>query len=404
MKKMIAICEAFRMPSTYPRWRRLTEIGEGMEVILIAPKYFEDHTWPEVRIFETTPVNDGNFRVIPINMKRTRFTRNGFLSFDLLRILMKEKPDFLYLIGYEVDNIIIQNYLTRFLWDKGCKKVCFTMRGLPLPLNIKGFYWRWLISKKFFDAICCHYPHAITVLRHQGQFNGPIYLQTQVGVDKKVHYFSEDRRKNAREKLGIKPEEFIFGMACRMEESKGIFDVLDALPERRDYRLMILGDGIHKNKFQTCVKEKGIENQVLCPGFIPMGEDVAEALCAMDVFIHYPKTTNYWIDTFPLAVVQAMACKLPVIGSDSGAIPYQIGNQDWIVPETNPIELKKKMLYCLDNREELLITREQSYQRVLKTFEIDHLTQTFSIVMDDIFNNRWVPEHQDQANFDFSKK
>ncbi len=389
------------MPSTYPRWRRFAEINPDTEVVLIAPRYYEDRTWPEVRIFETEPVNEGKFRVIPIDMRRKRFTRNGFLSWELLQILRREKPDFLYMIGYEVDNIIMQLAATRFFWDRGCRKVAFTMRGLPFPLFSRHYRLRWSVSKKFFDAICCHYPHAVDIIRQQGGYRGRIFMQTQIGVDKNVHYFSEERRKNARSKFGISASEFIFGIACRIEDSKGVFEVLDALPEREDYRLLVLGDGIHKKEFLEKIREKGLENRIVFPGFVSMGEGVAEALCAMDAFIHFPKTTSHWIDTFPLAVVQAMATRLPVIGSDSGAVPYQIGNKDLIVPEGNAEALRNKLLYLLENPDKVRHLGNEAYERVLKTFEIEHLTRSFSCVVEDIISRREVSGHEDQANFQF---
>lgn len=399
MPKLIAICEAFRMESTYPRWKRLSEIRPGLEVILVAPKYYEDKTWPEKRIFETKKITTESFSVIPIDIRSCRYTRNGFISLELLKLLINEKPDFLYMIGFEANNIVLQLAHTRFLWDRNCKKIAFTMRGLPFPLYSRFYRFRWSIARRFFNAICCHYPRAIDVIKNQGGFKGPVYLQTQVGVDQNVHYFSKERRENARRKFGIGSDEFIFGMACRIEDSKGIFEVLEALPKRNGYRLLVIGDGIQRVQFEQKIRDLNLEEIVIYPGFVSMGDGVAEALCSMDMFIHYPKTTETWMDTFPLAVVQAMATKRAVIGSNSGAVPYQIGNADLIVPESNPNELNKKLNYFLDNKDEAVELGIQAYERVLNTFEIEHLTKTFAIVLDDIANNFEIKAHQDQANF-----
>lgn len=399
--KLVIICEAFRIPATYQRWRLLSQINSDMEVLLIAPKYFEDRTWPELRIFETEPVNEQCFRVLPINMRRTRFTKNGFLSWEFIQILKKEKPDLLYMIGFEVDNIVLALAGTKWYWGNKCKPVAFTMRGLPFPLENKHYNLRWTICKRFFSAICCHYPEAINILQLQGGFKKPIYLQTQVGVDVKVHFFSQERRHRSRAKYAISNEEFVFGMACRIEDSKGVFEVLEALPLDKKYKLLVLGDGIHINTFKEKIVQKGLEDKVILAGFVEMGEGVAEALCAMDAFIHFPKSTPTWIDTFPLAVVQAMAVGLPVIGSDSGAVPYQIGNPDMIVKGRNTKELSNKIVSILENPELMETERKRVLSRVENTFEIKHLTKCLNEVFLDILAEKWNPEHQDQANFIF---
>jgi glycosyltransferase involved in cell wall biosynthesis len=40
-----------------------------------------------------------------------------------------------------------------------------------------------------------------------------------------------------------------------------------------------------------------------------------------------------WKEQFGRVLIEAMACKVPVIGSDSGAIPEVIGNAGLIFPE-----------------------------------------------------------------------
>jgi len=389
------------MPSTYDRWRYFAKLNPGLEVTLIAPAEYEDHTWPEVRIFKTQELDEPVFKVRTINMKRGQFTKNGFLSLKLLQILRKEKPDFLYMIGYEVDNILMLLAATRCLWDLNCIKIGFTMRGQPFPLGGLHYRTRWSITKKFYNAFCCHYPKAIEIIRDQGGFKGPIYMQTQVGVNKKVNYFSEDRRALARQKYGLADDVFIFGMACRIEESKGVFDVLNALPPREDYQLFLMGDGIDKAKLIQTIKQKGLEDRVILPGFIPMGEKVAEAMCALDAFIHVPKSTPTWIDTFPLAVVQAMATGLAVIGSDSGAVPYQIGDEEMIVEEGNSEALKEKIVELLENPKWREEKGANNLVRVLETFEIEHLSKSFSAITADLRKGVYVSHHIDQANFKF---
>ncbi|NEO50130.1 MAG: glycosyltransferase family 4 protein, partial [Moorea sp. SIO4A3] len=65
-----------------------------------------------------------------------------------------------------------------------------------------------------------------------------------------------------------------------------------------------------------------------------------------------PSETNYkfktltsvgWKEQFGHVLIEAMASKVPVIGSDSGEIPYVIGDAGLVFPEKNESELR----HCL---------------------------------------------------------
>jgi glycosyltransferase involved in cell wall biosynthesis len=55
----------------------------------------------------------------------------------------------------------------------------------------------------------------------------------------------------------------------------------------------------------------------------------------MSVLVLPSLTTPTWKEQFGHVLVEAMACGVPVIGSDSGAIPEVIGDAGLIVPEGN---------------------------------------------------------------------
>jgi glycosyltransferase involved in cell wall biosynthesis len=54
---------------------------------------------------------------------------------------------------------------------------------------------------------------------------------------------------------------------------------------------------------------------------------------SVDVLVLPSRTTPRWKEQFGRVLVEAMACETPVIGSDSGEIPYVIGRDGLIFPE-----------------------------------------------------------------------
>lgn len=85
-----------------------------------------------------------------------------------------------------------------------------------------------------------------------------------------------------------------------------------------------------------CIKKNNIEIQFI--GYTKNREELIRYYQAADIFIH---ATNS--DNFPTTILEALACGLPIIGTNLGGIPEQIA------ANSNPTG----MLYELENHEEL---------------------------------------------------
>ncbi len=64
--------------------------------------------------------------------------------------------------------------------------------------------------------------------------------------------------------------------------------------------------------------------------------DVPSYLNAMDMLVAPSQTTPLWKEQLGRMLIEAMACGVPVIGSDSGEIPYVIDRAGVVVPEADP--------------------------------------------------------------------
>ena len=62
-------------------------------------------------------------------------------------------------------------------------------------------------------------------------------------------------------------------------------------------------------------------------------EEMPNYLNCMDVLAVPSLTTMDWKEQYGRVVAEAMACGVPVVGSDSGAIPEVVDSAGWIVPE-----------------------------------------------------------------------
>ena len=168
---IVAVNVAFRDELFYKRWRLLAN-DYNLNVTLIGPKYSEyKHAGPTIK-FVPDPVDEGNFKVKHVDMRRKKYLLFSWFSWEYFRILKEMKPDFVYLIGYEIDLVVLKTSIYKWLFAPSMKIALFTMRGTDITFNNRVFKFKWTINKRLFDFINVHYPHGKEIMRGKGGFKG----------------------------------------------------------------------------------------------------------------------------------------------------------------------------------------------------------------------------------------
>ncbi len=153
------------------------------------------------------------------------------------------------------------------------------------------------------------------------------------GVD--VAHFSPDDGARARvlRKYSWGDDRPVVGFVGRFVPEKGCALLARALDRIEDpWRAIFVGSGPLEADLRDWARRYGdrvrIETEV--------GHDaVAEYLNAMDVLCAPSQTTHRWREQFGRMVVEALACGVPVIASDSGEIPDVVGDAGVIVGEAD---------------------------------------------------------------------
>jgi len=89
---------------------------------------------------------------------------------------------------------------------------------------------------------------------------------------------------------------------------------------------------------------------------------------AMDVLTLPSRTCPNWKEQFGRVLIEAMACGVPVVGSDSGAIPSVIGDAGLVFPEGNAVALRDHLAALRDDVALRRSLGERGRQRVLACF------------------------------------
>lgn len=399
MIKLLIICPVFFEKNLWKRWRLLTELYSDIDVTLLAPLYWR---WGESASYSTGKImiahgisyESERFRVKVINMPKIK--KIGWIAPRFPLELMLNKPDMVYYIGHDMENALTEIIIATKIFAHKAKIAAFTMRGIPHDFRSPYVRLKWNIIKKYCNAIFCHYPEAKKLIKSEG-FNKPIYIQTQVGVDASYYTRNEEARKKIRKLYGLE-DAFVFGSASRITRDKGLIEILNALPINKDCKYLMLGSGPKEEELMIReeIMHLGLTEQVILTGFIDRKE-MPNYFSSMDCFVHVPKTTKKWIDTFPLAVIEAMASSLPIIVNDSGAMQYQVGSNGIVVPEGSIDYLRNAMEKIMATQEKTKSKGSLLRERVLKSFDIEHLAKCFNATMRDILNNKYDVAKEDQA-------
>ena len=133
------------------------------------------------------------------------------------------------------------------------------------------------------------------------------------GIDEGA--FAPRPRNAARRDLGLAPDVPLVGIVATLRSWKGHRYLLEAIAAmaRKDVHLAIVGDGPQREALQARARELGIAARV---SFAGNREDVAPWMRALDVFC----LPSYANEGVPQALMQAMACGLPVVTTPVGSI------------------------------------------------------------------------------------
>lgn len=176
------------------------------------------------------------------------------------------------------------------------------------------------------------------VLRGKG-FSGTV-CNLGLGVDLD-HFRAADDLPVDRDDGGP-PGPMRVGYVGRLEPHKGVAVLVEAVADTPGVELEIVGDGPERAELRTRIERLGVGDRVRLEG--PCEHDrLPDRYRRFDVVVVPSLTTASWIEQFGRVAVEAMACGVPVIASDSGSLPEVIGDAGILVPPGEPDELVRAL-------------------------------------------------------------
>ena len=286
----------------------------GVELIVLVPPSWRDERG--VQQLERGHTAGYRLRAIPI-----RFNGNFHLHHypTLAREIAAARPQIVH-IDEEPYNLATWQAL-RLARRSGAKSLFFTWQNLwrryPPPFSLGE---RWVLRRA--DYALAGTDDAAAVLRRKG-YRGPLRTVPQFGTSAALFHPLETRPARV----------FTIGFIGRVVPEKGAHVLLRAAAQLDgDWRLRLVGGGPAVEEMRALALSLRISERVALVGQLPSAELPAE-YSKIDVLVLPSLTRPNWKEQFGRVLVEAMASGVPVIGSDSGAIPAVVGGAGRIVPE-----------------------------------------------------------------------
>jgi glycosyltransferase involved in cell wall biosynthesis len=190
------------------------------------------------------------------------------------------------------------------------------------------------------------------------------------GIDFSL-YDDKNSKDYLRQELSFAPDEFLVGMVAQLSDDKGLkylIQVSEILKEHSPkIKIIIVGGGTLKLELNKHVKEIPGEDMVLtfCLGF---RDNFPQILNSLDVFVL--SSDHEGADSI---ILDAMACRLPVVATRVGGIPEVIAHQKTglqVMPQ-RPKSLAKAILKMYEDRELAQRLGKKGYDVVHQKFSAE---------------------------------
>ena len=160
-----------------------------------------------------------------------------------------------------------------------------------------------------------------------------------------------------------------------------IIRIFHKIQQQIPAKLMMVGDGPEKEKAELLCVELGIANKVI---FFGNSHEIDKILCFSDLFL-LPSET----ESFGLAALEAMACSVPVISSNTGGLPeVNIEGFSGYLSEVGDIDSMAENALKILKEEAVLAEFKKNAFEVAERFDIAKILPLYEAVYQKALQNQ----------------
>jgi glycosyltransferase involved in cell wall biosynthesis len=345
----------------------------GLEILLVVPTRWTNRDLRQVFLAEQ--IGESRF---PIRaLAAVSFGFGSLLTYSptgLWRTLREFRPDIVHVeeepwgVG-ALETALICRWLrvpfVFFTWEN-------TDRRLPLLLRLV----RRLVFATARAAVAGN--REAGVLLQGAGFRGAVSVLPQLGVDAQRFAVRQDADSH---------DVPIIGFVGRLVAGKGITVLLDSVARiDHPFQVMVVGNGPLKAEVISRARALGLDGKLVLHDTVRHHE-IPQYLRRMSLLVLPSRTTATWKEQFGHVLIEAMACGIPVVGSDSGAIPEVIGDAGIVVREGDVAALARTISQLLADPARRRDLAARGRARVLLQYTNQSIAQRLVTVWDQVLTS-----------------
>jgi len=316
------------------------------EVTVAAPSFFHG----DLRPIALEPEPPGSpLRIVPLRTRLSRFIHIFRYQGAALKALI-QGGQFDVVHAWEEPYVLAGYQIARALKDSSAR-FCFRtaqsyVKRYPPPF---GYFERAVLARAQGWIAGASLVHAAMLQRGFPESTGRIL---NLAVDlAEFQPISPVTRGQVLEELGLEPP--VIGFVGRLTQAKGLDILMQAMQQiggSRPWSLLLLGSGEYQQKIHDWAARNGwssrVQVRLVTHGAMP------RYVASMDLLAAPSQTMKNWREQFGRMIIEAFACGVPVIGSDSGEIPFVIGDAGRVVAEADVGGWTRAIEQLLDHPEQ----------------------------------------------------
>ena len=307
---------------------RLIAQQDGMEVTIVAPCSFSGDLRPVE--LEPEPADSAVHRLVGLPMRLPREVHISHYPPGRLRALLQTQPyDLIYC--WEEPFVAAGWQVARYK-PAASALVYASFQNLskryPPP-----FSWMEAYALRKACAWTAFGQTGLQTLERKPLYRNVRHALIPVGIDLDAYRPDPAARARVRGELGWDEGAPVVGFAGRFIKEKGLSFLLDCLDRVRvPWRALFIGGGTLEAPLRAWAARCGDQVRVTTG---VRHEEMPAYFNALDVLCVPSLTTAKWREQFGRVLIEAFACGVAVMASDSGEIPHVVGQAGVIVAEGN---------------------------------------------------------------------
>lgn len=247
-----------------------------------------------------------------VDLDRSPFKPSNINGYKQMKRLLAERNYDIIMTNEPVMGVITR--LAAKKYRKKGTKVLYTAHGFHFFTGAPKLNWmifypieKWL--SKYTDALVTINTEDYDRAKRKFKAKNTYYLPG-IGIDTSKFARDDEIRKQKRAQLGVTDDEIMLFSVAELTERKNLAVAVKAMSKikSQNVKYFVRGEGNLKDYLLGLIKENSLENKVFLLGY---GKDVPQMCNAADVFI-FPTLQ----EGLPVALMEAMACGLPILCSN----------------------------------------------------------------------------------------